>query len=580
MADKPPLRIALLLDSEMQPAWVRAMVEELRSSPVCEVVLVVLDASPAGPRRSFRERMSAYRRNFLYLLYSRLDARRFRSAMDPFVESDLSALFEGVPRLPVTPRKTKYCDYFDDTDVDRIRGFNLDVVIRLGFRILKGRVLDVARYGVWSYHHADNRVNRGGPPGFWEVVEHRPVTGAVLQILTEDLDNGRVIYRSYSATNPYSVTQNLRGYYWKAAAFVPRKLRDLYTRGADAVGCPDGDRYEVYSNRLYQQPTNWEMLRFLPRLIGRYLRQKLSDLGARDQWFLAYKLRSRSAGAADTPDTTLYNFTALVPPLDRFWADPFPIRYGDRHYVFFEEYPYKTEKGHISVLTIGDDGTVGRPDVALQSPYHLSYPNVFEWEGQIYMLPECVESGRVQLYRCTSFPCRWEPAATLLEEAGADPTLANIGGKWWLFVTLTPPSTGSWDDELHLYWADTPLGPWTPHPLNPVKSDVRSSRPAGRVFTYQGRWYRPAQDCAVRYGFGMRIQEILHIDERSYQEITVSDIRPNWRPGLSATHTLNAAGRLTVIDGQWRRDVLLRRRPPGQRLTYPAGPLPRPSVSI
>ena len=71
----------------------------------------------------------------------------------------------------------------------RLRIHNLDVAISFGFRILKGRALRIAKHGVWSYHHGDNHINRGGPAGFWEVLEGSPVIGSVLQVLDEDLDN-------------------------------------------------------------------------------------------------------------------------------------------------------------------------------------------------------------------------------------------------------------------------------------------------------------------------------------------------------------------------------------------------------
>jgi hypothetical protein len=148
--------------------------------------------------------------------------------------------------------------------------------------------------------------------------------------------------------------------------------------------------------------------------------------------------------------------------------------------------------------------------------------------------------------------------------AGADPTIARIGDRWWLFLTLARSGTDSWDDELHLYFAETPLGPWSPHPRNPIKSDVRSARPAGRVFEHRGEFYRPAQNCAVRYGHGMIIHRITRIDERAYDEIPVATIRPEWLPGLRATHTLNAVGDLTVIDGQWQQNLLFRRRSTGR----------------
>lgn len=561
MKDRSPLRVALLLDSLAQPSWVRTMISELRSSGIAEISLVVLNEADAASRKPFIERLMAYRKALLYLVYMRLDALRSRSQSDPFELADASGLLAGVKILRVKPRQTKFCDYFEDADVANIRSHDLDVAIRLGFRILKGKALSIARYGVWSYHHGDNSINRGGPPGFWEVAEHQPVTGAVLQILSEDLDNGRVIYRSFSATNSYSVCQNRRAYYWKSAAFVGRKLRDLYERGSDGLKPVGANGFTAYSKRLYQQPTNAEMLRFLPRLVGRYTAEKLRGVGTRTQWFLAYKFR-RSAAGSGVPDGTLYNCKILEPPIDRFWADPFPIYRDGRYYVFFEEYIYSVGRGHISVLSFDDAGRPGPVELALATDHHLSYPNVFEWQNELYMLPEAAESEKVRLYRCVEFPHHWEPDVVLLDETpAADPTLALIGDRWWLFVTLTDPRTGTWNDELHLFFSESPRGPWKPHPSNPVKSDVRGSRPAGRIFSQGGRFYRPAQDCSVRYGYGITVHEIIRIDERGYEELPVAVIRPDWRPGLLGVHTLNAVGDLTVTDGQWRRSLLRRRRP-------------------
>jgi hypothetical protein len=567
MADRATLRVALLLDALVQPAWIRALIHELVSSPVASVALVVLDETPAPGRPALGQRLSSYAKNLLYESYTRADAWRFRSDGDPFAPVDVTDLLENVPRLGVRPRQTRYSDYFESADVDRIRAHDLDVAIRLGFRILKGDALRIARYGVWSYHHADSTVNRGGPPGFWEVAEGRPVTGAILQILSEELDNGNVIYRSFSATNQYSVAKNLHSFYWKSAAFVPRKLRDLCELGTDALTDPLPSEFRPYYHRLYRQPTNAEMARFLPRMIARYALEKARALGRRDQWFLAYKVRRTPSCPPDVPDQTLYNFSVLAPPIDRFWADPFPIQRGGRYYVFFEEYLYATGKAHISVFEIGSKGVVDAPRIALATDHHLSYPNVFEWQGELYMLPEAANSGRVQLYRCTAFPDAWEPAGIPLEGvAGADPTVVEVGGRWWLFLTLAAPGTTSWDDELHLYWAESPLGPWVPHARNPVKSDVRGARPAGRIFALGDQLYRPSQDCSVRYGYGMTIHRIVRIDEHAYQEEPVSIVRPNWRPGVIATHTLNSAGDLTTIDGQWRRSVWRRQPPFGHEL--------------
>jgi hypothetical protein len=148
-----------------------------------------------------------------------------------------------------------------------------------------------------------------------------------------------------------------------------------------------------------------------------------------------------------------------------------------------------------------------------------------------------------------------------------DPTIAEIDGRWWLFCARGELGASTWE-ELHLFHAPTPLGPWTPHRRNPVKSDVRSARPAGRLFQHAGEWYRPAQDCSVRYGYAMSINRITRLTPTEYDEVVVQHIAPDWSANLIGTHTLNAAGRLTVVDGmrrrwRWSKDTepLPRRKP-------------------
>ena len=106
-------------------------------------------------------------------------------------------------------------------------------------------------------------------------------------------------------------------------------------------------------------------------------------------------------------------------------------------------------------------------------------------------------------------------------------------------------------DELFVFFADSPLSDnWTPHPCNPVVSDVRTSRPAGRVFLRDGRMFRPSQDCAVRYGHGLNIMEITELTPHSFRERLLRRYTPDWDPRIRAVHTMNAADGLSLIDTQ------------------------------
>jgi hypothetical protein len=546
-APQKPLRIGLLIDSFVQRQWIHRVVEEIQSSGFAEISVVIKnEASTSTPKQG---RLRNYWRNrnyLLYALYNKFDERRVRVSPNAFEPVDLKPLLADCPVIPVLPEMKTYSDWFPEAALDQIRDFDLDVALCFGFRILKGDALKLAHHGIWSFHHGDNVVNRGGPAGFWEVMDGVPVTGSVLQILTEDLDNGRVIYRSWSPTSDrFSVKANRNNLYWKSCAFVLRKLKDL--ADGQPICTPEGQVYSPYYNRLFRMPTNIEMFSRLSRLGTKYAVGKVQSALSTDQWSLAYRFRS---GPADT-NNTFYRFKNLIPPKDRFWADPCVVQAGDRFYVFLEEYLKETGKGHISVVELDRKGVVSGPAKVLDREYHLSYPFVFEWNNNYYMVPESAANKTVELYRCKSFPFEWELEKVLLADVRAkDATLAEVDGRWWMFVSIAEHSI---PDELYLFSADSPLGPWTPHQRNPVKSDVRGSRPAGGLFNWNGELYRPAQNSSGRYGYAISLNRVTRLDDEGFAEEQVSEILPNWDKRLLGTHTISIAGDLTVIDCLMKR---------------------------
>jgi len=264
-----PLRVGFLVDGFRQPRWVARVIEEVKSSAAAEIVLVIRNGAPRRPRGVLR-RLWDERRHLLYALYTRLDRRLFAVDEDAFVEDDIAPLLTHCPVLTVQPIQTAYADALAEADLEAIGRYDLDVALRFGFRILTGGVLTIARYGVWSYHHGDNRVNRGSPAGFWETMSREPVIGSTLQVLTEQLDAGQVIYRSWAPTlSRFSARRNLNNVYWKSATFVQRKLDALVADGPRTLRCDREDDYQPYDRRLYRRPTNREMARLFLRLLGR-----------------------------------------------------------------------------------------------------------------------------------------------------------------------------------------------------------------------------------------------------------------------------------------------------------------------
>ena len=175
---------------------------------------------------------------------------------------------------------------------------------------------------------------------------------------------------------------------------------------------------------------------------------------------------------------------------------------------------------------------------------HLSYPFPFSVGTDLCLTMETGSAGQLCMWRLR----RGEWLQTvLLERPVIDPTFWRERDSWWLFGTLADDEP---DKNLHLFFADRIEGPWTPHPNNPIKSDIGSSRPAGPLFRAAGRLIRPSQDCATSYGSAVVLNEITDLTRTTYAEQSVRRLPPQseYPDGL---HTICAAGEnLTIVDGK------------------------------
>lgn len=285
-----------------------------------------------------------------------------------------------------------------------------------------------------------------------------------------------------------------------------------------------------------------------------FIKKTAYELFFIEQWQLRYKFTKDgepfSAAAFGT-------YQKLIPPKDRFWADPFIVEDNGKYYVFIEELEYRDAKGYISVMEIeeGNSRKVKSQKI-LEKPYHLSYPFIFKLNGNYYMIPETSGNKTIDLYQCEAFPYQWRFWGSLMENViAADTTILFREGKYWMFTNIQPEQGVAANEQLHIFYSDSLLSnTWTPHHANPVISDVSNARPAGNIFEYEGSLYRPSQDCAVRYGWGMSINKILKLNENEYIEENIAHVAPTWEKDLLATHTYNRQGKLSVID------VLAKRR--------------------
>lgn len=210
-------------------------------------------------------------------------------------------------------------------------------------------------------------------------------------------------------------------------------------------------------------------------------------------------------------------------------ADPFMLRVDDVWHLFFEITNKLTNKGEIALATSDDALRWTFRRIVLTEPFHLSYPYVFCWDGDFFMIPETARSRSVRLYRADRFPFRWSHVSTLLSgRRFADSSILRYDDLWWLF---TDAGKDSKSPELRLYFAEELSGPWTEHPGSPLAGgDPHVSRPGGRVILVDGSPCRFSQNVYPVYGTDVRAFEIVELTRTGYSERQVRD-RPVLGPG-------------------------------------------------
>lgn len=240
-----------------------------------------------------------------------------------------------------------------------------------------------------------------------------------------------------------------------------------------------------------------------------------------------------------------------------FVADPFIQPWGDGWVMFFEIYDVWSDQGDIGIATSPDASIWRYEGIVLDEPFHLSYPCVFEWQGERYMVPESYQAGAIRLYRAQAFPRQWQHVADLVHGAYADPTLFRHDGRWWMFAAPDQPGDNS---SLSLFFSDDLQGPWQEHPQSPVvRDDPSKARPGGRVIEVDGKLIRWGQDCVQRYGHALRGYAITELTTTRYREEPLSN-----GPGLVGSgqgwnadgmhhldaHQLDDGSWIAAVDGQ------------------------------
>lgn len=514
------MRVVVLCDGKLLPVWQASCIEYLASVPGIDLHLLPI---PSRLPRASRAR-GLWRA--LYQSYVRPRSR----AEHPIRIGDV------VERCPCIPR---VWDPSEDAALSSLlSALDTDVILRLVPAREDTELAAMATHGVWSFDHVDAEA-MGCPASFWEFLYGSSVATSALW------QTGREArLRLHEGAFPlvsHSYARSRDALYLGAAIWPSRVCRQLL-----AGARPEGE-WERADPMRQREPSTVQILALVARSAGRFFTRQWRQVLLQPQW---------SIGIFDGPienllDDPVPSIRWLIdPPRHQYFADPFGRTGTDGTLtVLAERVDVRSPQGQIVALEGTRKGGLKTAVEAIKLDVHSSYPFLFEHANELYCIPETRRLGEVRLYRAVDFPRVWELHAVLLRGVEvSDPTIVHFADRWWLFGSEPEPVPHT---HLNVWQASRLEGPWQAHAANPVKSDPRSSRPAGTPFVLDGTLFRPAQDCSIIYGGRVVINRVRTLTATAFEEepcaVVSPDPRGSYPVGLHTLATVDE--RLTLVDG-------------------------------
>lgn len=531
-AAAPKLRVGVIVAGQSLQAWQADALKALIDSSDAGVEFVVLVEPDRATADTGAEAPWLWRQ-----CLRRIAKRSPDFALAPRA---LASVFDaGLPVVAATGGDNTR-QHLPDAAVDAIRTHEPDFIVSFADAPFGTEMAALAKHGVWRYRLGTRDDGVADPPGFWEIYHGDVTVGLTLERVVADQPGVRVLRRGAVKTARYSYAKTLNRLGDVAGHWLWQCAREIRLNG----GLPCG---EIAATRAYRRPSTVQVcvlgVRVLSGLIGALLDKAFYI----DQWSIGVARAPVESFIAD-PQKIRFDWIRAKRRVE-FVADPFVCE-DDGLNIYCEYLDHWVGVGEIAVLQERDGFAVDARKTVISDGSHFSYPYVIRQDDGVLVVPENHAKSRVIAYRFGAAGDDRPSATHDLLDGGdyVDATFMFHGGRYWCFVSRVDRGG---EQNLYLYYADELLGRYQPHPLNPVKSDVRSSRPAGRIIRLADRILRPAQNCAATYGGSLAINEVLELTPERYREREVMEVTPDILGGLpDGCHHLEHAGDHVVVDSK------------------------------
>ncbi len=517
---QPTFKFGIMLNRMQLYPWQIEVYEEIMKTGLASCELLIIKEEAPTPNTSFIKKITNP-----HLLFEQYKKRKLNTHLYKPTEYTPIRSIEQLQVKTIT--KGKANEWIAEEDIKIIKAKDLDFIIRFGFGILKGDILHAAKWGIWSFHHGNEQEFRGGPAGFWEIFKGVRTQGVILQQLTEKLDAGKIILKREYVVTSHSYVENVTKLHMDSTDMPAQAIRMLANDLIDIT-----ELKEVKTKApVYHYPNNFQFIWFLLKILKNKFRLKWMILFKQENWIIAYKKNKDD------------KYTYIAPSKGgEYYADPFVLTDKGKSYILAEHYSYRTKKGSIVLIEPG----MNQIKTLLEKDTHLSYPFVFEENGNMYVLPEEANTGLLSLYKWNGDTKELELIKPILSVPAVDASILKHEGKYYLFTGIKGELPNG---KLFIYYADHLEGPYLPHASNPVKVSPKGSRMAGGFVMENNEILRPSQYSVKYYGEKVVFQKIMKLSPTEYQEEIYDELTPEaGAPFKCGLHTYHKNANFEVID--------------------------------
>ena len=543
-------KIGLIVDSTIASKQINDLIELSLSSQKYEITTLILNELDENSSNLFKKALFQIKKKGIFKFVSiiffrticKLERRvikRKKKYQDFYKKFNLLDRKFNIIKVSPLISKSGLVYKYSDIDLEKIKNEDLNLLVRNGSGILKGKILTICPNGIISFHHADNDVIRGGPAAFWEVYKQLPKTGFIIQRLTEELDGGQVLYKGFVPTK-WFYSLNMVTLYEKCNPIFHRILEDITSESLSFNKYPK----IPYSYKIFSTPKAHQTILYAYKTLRLIISKKIRKIfGKEKRWGIAYQYNQ------NWKDVTLHKSIKIPNPKNRYLADPFLISKDNKHYCFVEDFDFSRKKGSISVYEITKKG-YKELGIVLREDFHLSFPYLFEYDNDLYMCPETDENKDIRLYKCLDFPLKWKFCKSIMKNiSAADTQIFSFDNKWWLLTNLDESSIGEHSSQLHIFYSNSPLSEnWISHKNNPVIFDSSRARNGGLIKDKSGIYRVYQRQGFDHYGQALGVAKILSLDVKNYIEENLFEVEPNFFSNINSTHTYNYENGLLVFD--------------------------------